>query len=101
MKNALRHLGSVVWPAFLGAAAIEALVFALVDPSAVHLESRAGEPWPAIAVYTVAFFAFWALVAGACLLTVVLERPAAEVNDDGDGPAPAPSSGDTLSSSAR
>ena len=69
----------VVWPAFLAACLLEAAVFAVVDP----LELSWGHGplgWSRQAVYTTAFFLFWAVSLGSSLLAVVLARP---------GPAPA------------
>jgi hypothetical protein len=69
----------ILWPAFLLACAAELLVFALVDPSDLrwHGESIALSRQ---AVYTAGFFAFWLLAIGSSALTVLLVRPAAEVN---------------------
>ncbi len=76
----LRSLGSVIWPAFLGAAALEAVVFAMVDPQQPHLPAGLGREMSPLAVYSVAFFVFWALGAGACALTLMLERSSDAVN---------------------
>lgn len=71
-----KQLMLVAWPAFLAACALELLVFALVDPLELHWGgqmlalSRQG-------TYTCAFFAFWAVSAGACTLTLVLGWPQA------------------------
>lgn len=50
----------VVWPAFLAACLLEALVFSLVDPRDIHW---VGNSWlPARqALYSIAFFSFWAI----------------------------------------
>ncbi len=71
---------TVVWPAFLAACVLEAVVFALVDP---HELSLAGGPlgWSRQAVYTAAFFLFWIVGAASSLLSLVLAR---------NGPASAP-----------
>ena len=69
----------VAWPAFLSACVLELVVFALVDPHDLHwfgqplAMSRQG-------VYTMAFFAFWAISAASSALTVLLAKPPAEVN---------------------
>ena len=69
----------VAWPAFLVAALLEMLVFALIDPQDLHwfghplALSRQG-------VYTVAFFAFWALAMLSSGLTALLSMSAAEIN---------------------
>lgn len=50
---------AVAWPAFLSACVLEAAVFAVVDPLEL---SWGGGPlgWSRQAVYTAAFFLFWA-----------------------------------------
>jgi len=80
MHPSARRLGAVVWPAFLGAAALEMVVFAFVDPAA--LRSPAGGPLElsASAVYSLGFFAFWVLSAGACGLTLLLGRSKSELD---------------------
>lgn len=85
MQGALRRLGSVVWPAFLGAAVLEILVFAFVDPQHLQLPGGGELTLSSTAFYSLAFFAFWAVVAGACLLTMKLECSAGEINA-ADGP---------------
>lgn len=69
----------IVWPAFLAACALELLVFAFVDP----LEMQWGGQnlgWPRQSVYTLFFFAFWAISMAACFLTTLLRKTAAELN---------------------
>jgi hypothetical protein len=66
---------SVAWPAFLAACLLEALVFAFVDP----LELSWGHGplgWSRQAVYTVAFFLFWAVSIGSGLLALLLQNSA-------------------------
>ena len=69
----------IVWPAFLAAAALELLVFALVDPSELEWS---GHPlgWSRQGVYTMAFFAFWLVAMAACWLTTLLRMSPAEIN---------------------
>jgi hypothetical protein len=76
MGRAERAL-SVLWPAFVMAGVLEALVFAVVDPTT--LAWFGGEPieWPRQAVYTVSFFVFWGVIAAAGALTAILVRGAA------------------------
>jgi hypothetical protein len=66
---------AVAWPAFLGAAVLEALVFALVDPADLSWWGGATIDWPRQAVYTAAFFVFWLVVGAAGALSVLLSRP--------------------------
>lgn len=69
----------IAWPAFLMAGVTEMLVFAFVDPAALHWSdqplalSREG-------VYTVAFFVFWAIISTAGALTTLLARSPYEMN---------------------
>ena len=69
----------IAWPAFMAACALELLVFALVDPTALDW---AGHPLDLSrrGVYTTAFFAFWAISTGACWLTTLLRMSPDEVN---------------------
>ncbi len=88
MNGFLRPLGSVIWPAFLGAAGLEAVVFSMVDPQTPHLPAGLGSALSPLAVYSIAFFVFWGIVAGACALTLMLERSAAAVNAAQDSVPP-------------
>lgn len=67
-----RWLATVLWPAFLAAAVLEMLVFALVDPAQLHGPSGAALGWSAQSVYSVAFFVFWGVSAVGCALTAWL-----------------------------
>lgn len=76
MKQKLMWIG---WPAFLVAAVLELLVFAVVDPLSLnwhgqHLDlSRQ-------AVYALGFLVFWVAAAIAGALTLLLSLPPQEVN---------------------
>jgi hypothetical protein len=69
----------IAWPAFLVAGMIEVLVFACVDPEDLHwfghplALSRQG-------VYTLSFFAFWALAMVSSGLTTLLSASPFEIN---------------------
>lgn len=69
----------VLWPSFLVAAVAELLVFAIIDPADL---SVFGVPVEAgrMPIYTIGFFFFWAIGAGAAALTVFLRRSPIEVN---------------------
>lgn len=69
----------IAWPAFLLAGMIEMLVFALVDPQSLHWF---GHPLALSreAVYTLAFFAFWAMTMASSALTTLLAMSPFEVN---------------------
>lgn len=73
---------SVLWSAFLTAGVLEMIVFALVDPAdlrwfggeTIDLEPRA--------VYTLAFFVFWAVISLGGALSLLLTSPAGERSAD-------------------
>ena len=78
-KTLLRRLLWVLWPAFLVAAVANALFFTVLDP---HDLTLFGQPVDASreVMYTVGFFAFWAIAVASSALTVFLERSPWEVN---------------------
>jgi len=81
---------SVLWSAFLMAAVLEMLVFALVDPDSLRWFGGDTLDLSPRAVYTLAFFVFWAVIAiGAALALLLSSRPGEPVRDDAAGvPAP-------------
>jgi len=71
----MKRMISILWPSFVVAGVAEAVFFTLVDPQELYLF---GEPvhWSRTAVYSVGFFAFWAVCATSSLLTWVIQRDA-------------------------
>jgi hypothetical protein len=71
---------TILWPSFLMAGVLEALVFALVDPTQLHWFG--GEPveLSATAIYSLTFFVFWGVISTAGALSKLLEQPSAEIN---------------------
>ena len=69
----------ILWPAFLMAGVLEVLVFALIDPSELRWPGGGAIEASRQAVYTLAFLAFWAVVAAAGAITALLLRRADEV----------------------
>lgn len=69
----------IAWPAFLVAAVLEMIVFALVDPSDLHWF---GNPvgLSRQAIYTLAFFVFWGGAMASSALTTLLSMSPFEVN---------------------
>ena len=86
MKRQLRRAAAVLWSGFLVAAALELAVFAFVDPATLHGLSGALLQASATAVYSVAFFAFWAVAAAGAALSLLLDGSAQEINAAGAGP---------------
>ncbi len=80
MKRLARRAASVAWPAFLCASVLEIAVFAFVNPEDLHTLDGAGLALSSTAIYSLAFFAFWAVAAGGGFLTLLLHRSAEEVN---------------------
>ena len=69
----------IAWPAFLVAGLLEMLVFAFVDPQDLHWFGQELD-LSRQAIYTLAFFAFWALAMASSALTALLGMSSAEVN---------------------
>lgn len=80
MKRRTRLVASVAWPGFLTAAVLEIFVFAFVDPASLRLLDGSQVPLTATAIYSMAFFCFWAVAMVAGYLTLMLNRSADEVN---------------------
>ncbi|MFP5399552.1 MAG: hypothetical protein ACLGIT_14605 [Gammaproteobacteria bacterium] len=84
-----RRLQTVLWPAFLMAGVLEMLVFAVVDPGSLHGFGGASLDWPPLAVYSVAFLVFWAVIAAAGFISQLLACSARDINEgrlSPDGP---------------
>lgn len=83
MKRWREQARSVLWPAFLMAGVLEMIVFAFIDPWQLH--GFGGQPLElsAMAIYTIAFFVFWGVIAIACGLTELLGSSAEDINSRG------------------
>jgi hypothetical protein len=68
-----RRLMAVLWPAFLVAAAANALFFTAFDPHDLTFFGRPVEASREV-MYTLGFFAFWAVAAAAAALAVAMAR---------------------------
>lgn len=67
----------VLWPSFVMAGVLEALVFVVVDPEALTWFGGPPVELSRQAVYTLSFFIFWAVIAAAGGVSAVLaSRPA-------------------------
>lgn len=93
VQNLGQRIMWVLWPAFLVAAAAETLFFTVFDPFDLHFFGATLD-LSRQAVYTVGFFAFWALCSASSALTVFLERSPWERNrctlDAGERPVRCP-----------
>ena len=70
----------ILWPAFLSAGVLDAMVFAVVDPADLRWFGGAPLGWPAAAIYTVTFVIFWIGTTASSALTALLSLRAEEVN---------------------
>jgi hypothetical protein len=75
----LQKLMWIAWPAFLVAGILEILVFAMVDPQDLHWFGQPVE-LSRQGVYTLSFFAFWAITMLSSALTTLLAISPFEVN---------------------
>lgn len=73
---------TILWPSFVMAGVLEALVFAVVDPRELHFEHYGLEPSPQ-AVYTLAFLVFWAVLSTSGAISALLL-----IESDGEGESP-------------
>ncbi|MGL6109171.1 MAG: hypothetical protein ACRC2B_03630 [Rubrivivax sp.] len=74
---------SVLWSAFMMAAVLEMVVFALVDPESLRWFDGDALELGSRAIYTLAFFLFWAVIAVGGALALLLCSGADEINRDG------------------
>jgi hypothetical protein len=80
MKRFMQLAMRVGWPAFLMAGVLEMLVFSLVDPGTLHWFGGAPVELSTTAVYSLAFFVFWAVIVVASGLSHLLGESATEIN---------------------
>jgi hypothetical protein len=80
MKNSRRLAMTIVWPAFLMAGVLEILVFSLVDPGQLRWFGGAAVELSPTAVYSLAFLAFWCVIAAAGVISQLLSESATEIN---------------------
>ena len=69
----------IVWPAFMVAAALEMMVFAVLDPESLALLGEQVD-WSRNTVYSVTFLIFWCMFMVCSAITLQLASPGAEVN---------------------
>jgi hypothetical protein len=80
-SSKLRNAGLILWPSFLAACLLEALVFAVVDPSELSWTGHESLPTRQ-GVYTIAFFLFWSISMTCCGLVLWLSKPERQVNEE-------------------
>jgi hypothetical protein len=65
----------ILWPAFVMAGVLDALVFVVIDPNALHWFGSDPLGVSASAVYSIAFLVFWSVISTAGAITHLLEGP--------------------------
>ncbi|MEI7443571.1 MAG: hypothetical protein WCK28_01675 [Burkholderiales bacterium] len=80
MPRTSREWIAVLWPAFVAACMLETVVFAAFDPHDFTVFGWQVDAEDRNAVYSVAFFTFWAISAATGVVTWALSRPSDEVN---------------------
>ena len=79
---------AILWPAFLTAGVLDAMVFAVLDPRDLRWFGGAPFGWTPVAVHSVTFLIFWCAICAAAAMTVLLTLSDAEVNALATTPAP-------------
>ena len=69
---------AIAWPAFLSAAALEGLVFAVTEPVSLRWFGGPAIDWSPISIYSVTFLILWGGVATAGVMTSLLLREEVE-----------------------
>ena len=64
----------ILWPSFVMAGVLEMLVFAVVDPTALHWPGADTVEWSRSTLYSVAFLIFWGVIASSAAITEFLTR---------------------------
>jgi hypothetical protein len=82
-SSVLRHAALIMWPSFLAACLLEALVFALVDPGEIHWFGQMPQP-SRQSVYSVAFFLFWLITMACSGMVLWLARTEQKINAQSD-----------------
>jgi hypothetical protein len=70
----------VLWPAFLAAAVLDAMVFAVLDPRDLRWFGGALIGWTPVTVHSVTFLIFWTAISAAAAMTALLSLSDADVN---------------------
>ena len=71
---------TILWPAFLMAGVLEALIFVVVDPADLRWFGGPALDWPAQAVYTVTFMILWLSISTAGAMTALLSIESDDLN---------------------
>jgi hypothetical protein len=76
----MRRAICILWPAFLTAGVLDALVFAVMDPHEMRWFGGALVGWTPLTIYSTTFLIFWAGISAAAAMTALLLLSEAEIN---------------------
>ncbi len=74
-----QSISAVLWPSFIMAGIANTIFFTFFDPSELA-ECRGGQSLSMTAIYSLGFFAFWALTAASSFATQYFLKPCKDVN---------------------
>ena len=80
VSRLVQRVSSVLWPAFMVAAAAELVFFGLVDPMDLQVFDSLQADGDRTSAYSLGFLFFWCVGVVATVIHDVLNRPAAEIN---------------------
>ncbi|WP_418320946.1 hypothetical protein [Piscinibacter sakaiensis] len=72
--SARRLAMAVLWPAFLLAGVLDALIFVVVDPAELRWFGGPALGWSTLAVYSATFLIVWAVISVSGALTAMMLR---------------------------
>lgn len=70
----------ILWPAFVMAAVLEALVFVVVDPASLNWFGVEPLSWTTSSVYSVTFLIFWSVISTSGAITQLLQTEGREAD---------------------
>jgi hypothetical protein len=79
-EKKIQKLFWVLWPSFLVAGLAESVFFTVIDPQELYLLGQEVH-FSRIATYSLGFFGFWAICAASSMMTIFLQKSAAEINN--------------------
>ncbi len=79
----MRRAICILWPAFLTAGVLDALVFAVLDPHDMRWFGDGLIGWSPVTIYSVTFLIFWIGISAAAAMTALLMLSAEEINGPG------------------
>ncbi len=78
-QRLVKQVSSVLWPAFMVAAAAELVFFGLIDPLDLQVFDGLAEG-ERTSIYSLSFLFFWAVGITTAMLSELLHKSASEVN---------------------